>query len=341
MERIVDLTRQHEVQGRAKAMLRFVVGWGLNGSEDAGLVYAKQHVNPAHFDLIQRAATAALSSQGFAAMADSPPARAMLEASPTPSVLSRIPFLPAPFRTAFGVLAGAIAGSWVDEGAPIPVVDFASDRRELDLKKWATIVVTTKEWSRSPATGAIELLQRAFAIAERDISDTVAFDPDVVGSMTNGGTEITSTGSDAAAVETDVRALFAAFTGTNPYFVTGMLAARFLAFLRTTNGFPVFPNISLAGEGDIYGVPQFVSTGLDDELVLVDGDGIAVADGGLMIEPAASASLQMSTTPAAGAQNLVSLFQTNALAFRLSRYLNWAVRDGAAAFLHLPIGSPA
>lgn len=341
MQTVTDLTRSHEVQGRAKAFLRFAVGKAINGDTEAALLYVQPRVNPAHFDLIKRAATAAITSETFGAMADSPAARAVLEASPTPSVLSRIPFAPAPFRTVFGVLTSEIAGSWVDEAAPIPVVDFTSDRRELDLKKWAAIVVVTKEWGRSNAPGAIELLQRAFAIAERNISDSVAFDPDIVGSMTNGATEITSSGSTAAAVEADVEDLFAAFTGTNPYIVTGMAAARFLAFLRTTNGFPVFPNVSIGDEGEIYGVTQYVSPGLDDEIVIVDADGIAVADGGLTIESASSATLQMSTTPAAGAQNVTSLFQTNSLAFRLIRYLNWATRDGAAAFLHLPIGSPA
>ena len=42
------------------------------------------------------------------------------------------------------------------------------------------------------------------------------------------------------------------------------------------------------------------------------------------------------------ATEVISLYQTNSVGFKLSRFLNWAVtRDGAVAYMVLPAGSPA
>jgi hypothetical protein len=92
-----------------------------------------------------------------------------------------------------------------------------------------------------------------------------------------------------------------------------------------------FPGIGMNG-GTFEGMPAIVSEYAGPLLILVNASDIYLADeGGIQIDLSREASLQMdtaptqnSTTPTATA--MVSMFQTNSVAFRAERTINWARR---------------
>jgi hypothetical protein len=83
-------------------------------------------------------------------------------------------------------------------------------------------------------------------------------------------------------------------------------------------------------------VPVVQSASAKGDVILLDAGLLAFTDGGIDIVPSGEATLEMTDAPVgdilaptAPAQ-LVSLWQANATAFRLSQYLNWALANPAA-----------
>lgn len=80
------------------------------------------------------------------------------------------------------------------------------------------------------------------------------------------------------------------------------------------------------------GLPVLVSEVVPSDsngsiIVLIKQSEILLADeGGVSIDVSREASLQMNSTPATGAQQLVSLFQNNLLAIRAERMITWRKR---------------
>jgi hypothetical protein len=106
-------------------------------------------------------------------------------------------------------------------------------------------------------------------------------------------------------------------------------------------GAPAFPGITPNG-GTLAGLPvftsQYVPTDSDGPVVaLIKGDEIFLGDeGGVQVSVSDQASLLMdnaptmdSTTPT-GASAMVSMWQTNSVAFLVERFINWQKRRASA-----------
>jgi hypothetical protein len=155
-------------------------------------------------------------------------------------------------------------------------------------------------------------------------------------SILNLAPSVVSTGTDADAVRLDVRAVFQKFIDANNPPMSGvwvMSATNALALSLLLNplGQREFPGISMMG-GTFEGLPVIVSQYIGDVVALVNASDIYLGDeGGLAIDLSREASLQMldnptndSVTPTA--TSMVSMFQTNSVAFRAERTINWARR---------------
>jgi len=92
------------------------------------------------------------------------------------------------------------------------------------------------------------------------------------------------------------------------------------------------------------------TAGAGERIVAIDAAGVVVADLGVELDSAEAATLEMSTTPTntpggAGSpatpvpQQLVSLWQTDSIAIKATRFVSWARRADACAFLEVS-GSP-
>lgn len=240
-------------------------------------------------------------------------------------------------------------GYWVGEGRAKPLTRFGYERNILEIFKVANIAVVTEELLRrsSPAAEAMLRDQLAAAIAARlDIDFINPAKAAVAGvspaSITNGLTPVTSAGGDADAVRSDVRALMATFIAANNaptsgVWIMGSTTALGLSMMVNPLGQAEFGGISMMG-GTFQNMPAIVSDYIPaGTIVLANANDIYLADeGGMQVDMSREASLEMadnpahnSTTPTPSA-SLVSMFQTNSVAFRVERFINWSRRRPSA-----------
>ena len=264
-----------------------------------------------------------------------------------------------PFRVPLIKQTGGAVGYWVGEGKPKPLTKPAWGRTELSPLKAANIAVATTEALRDSSPSAEMLLRDDLAAAIVAVIDTAFVDPTNAGSagvkpasITDGLTGIPSTGNDAAAVRADVQAAMGVFiAGDNPItagvWIMSATRALALSMMRTALDTAEFPGITMMG-GTFFGLPVIVSEYVTDYVVLANASDIWFADdGGVSVDMSTEASLQMldnpnvdSVTPTATA--MVSMFQTNSVAFRAERTINWTRRrdTGVALIEDVAWGSP-
>lgn len=243
-------------------------------------------------------------------------------------------------------------GYWVGEGKAKPLTSFGYERRILEVFKVANIAVATEELIRRSGVAAEALLRDnlAAAIAARlDIDFINPAKAAVAGvspaSITNGVTGIASSGNDADAIRADIRALMATFIAANNapttgVWIMGSITALALSMMTNPLGQPEFAGVTMTG-GTFNGMPVIVSDYMPaGTVVLANAGDIYVADeGGVQVDMSREASLEMADNPAHNSDvptpaTLVSMFQTNSVAFRVERFINWARRrPGAVAVL--------
>lgn len=270
-----------------------------------------------------------------------------------------------PFRTPIITQTSGGQGYWVGEGAAKPLTKFDMSRTELAPLKVANIAVATMETLRDSSPSAEGLIRDELARALIARLDTDFIDPTkaaVAGvspaSITNDMTFIYSTGNTADNIRADVRALFNAFIAANNAPTSGVwimpaTVALALSLVQSPLGQAEFPGINMNG-GTFFGLPvivsQYVATAYDPDaagaqdaggiVALVNARDIGLADeGGVSVDMSQEASLEMADNPTGNsatptATSLVSMFQTNSVAFRAERTINWMkLRPTAVAAL--------
>lgn len=263
--------------------------------------------------------------------------------------LSRVPF----YSRVQSQTSGG-SSNWVGQGIQKPVTKFDYDAITLTSAKVAAISVLSDELVRfsSPSAEArvrdslvgiiVERLDRDFIDPDKAVSANVS-----PASITNGITGHTpSTGGDAADVRTDVATLLGDFITSNQnvsnlvWIMSGSSALQ-LMLMRNALGNREFPDITVNG-GTFEGFPVIVSqyaavvgSPTQNIVVLVNPSEIFLADdGGVTVDMSNEASIEMSDDPANDSGTIVSMYQTNNVALRAERYINWARgRTSAVAWL--------
>jgi HK97 family phage major capsid protein len=162
-------------------------------------------------------------------------------------------------------------------------------------------------------------------------------------SITNGVSGTASAGADAASVRTDAQVAMAAFVAAENSLDTGvwiMSGANALAISLMQNalGQTEFPGMTVMG-GTFFGLPVIVSSRAGTNIALVKASDIYFGDeGGIDVAISTEASLEMLDNPTGDsgtptAAQLVSMFQTNSVAVRAERSLNWMKRRASAVSL--------
>lgn len=260
---------------------------------------------------------------------------------------------PAPFRTRLITQTGGGQGYWVGQGKPKPLtaLDFAGTT--LEPNKVANIAVVSKEILMSSSPSAEPIIRDSLAAALRERMDTDFIDPTKnvsanvsPASITYGISLPNSSGNDADAIRADVKTMMQAFIDANNPPTSGvwiMSSGTALALSLMTNamGQPEFPGITLNG-GIFAGLPVITSeyvaaVSAGSYVYLVNASDIYLADeGGLTVDMSTEASLEMldsglsqDATAGTGA-SLVSMFQTNSVAFLAERMINWSKRRASA-----------
>jgi HK97 family phage major capsid protein/HK97 family phage prohead protease len=253
-----------------------------------------------------------------------------------------------PFRVPLISEASESDAQWVGEGKAKPLTRMTAGRTELNPLKIATIAVQTMELIRDSSPSSDILIRNSLAKAIAKRSDLSFIDPTNApsagvrpGSILNGVTAtLNSSATGADGVREDVQALIGAFVAANNALQSGvwvMSATYALRLMMMLNplGQREFPGISMQG-GTFFELPVVVSNYLTDYVALVNAEDIWVADeGGVDIAMSTEASLEMDSAPSHDSDTptpaeLVSMFQTNSVAFRAERTINWARRRASA-----------
>jgi hypothetical protein len=254
-----------------------------------------------------------------------------------------------PFRVPLVTQTAKGAGYWVGEGKPKPLTSWSYSRTTLTPLKVANIAVLTEELIRDSSPNAETLVRDELVEALRERLDTDFIDPAKAASagvspasITNGASHGNASGTgDADDVRADIRSLLSEYIAANNPPTSGVLIMRSgvaLALSLMTNplGQPEFGGITMNG-GMLLGIPvitsEYVPAGI---VVMANANDIYFADdGGFSVDLSREASLQMLDNPTNDtvtptATSLVSMFQTNSVAFRAERALNWAKRRSTA-----------
>jgi hypothetical protein len=357
-----DLTKRVETSRAARSLTHAILAKGANPGEFASELQLRLGTRSPHLEPLTNAAfggrlvsKAAVGSLGTAdAGLDSlhPLKSAWADIERRQTVIGRMGNAPrnVPGMTPITVVDSGVVAEFTAEGAPIKVAKPTLTDASQTPTKIALIVPYSAELARATNDNAATLIERDFSRAVAVGEDTALLDGQagVVGERPASilyGLSALGSGSPAD-LDEDVRLLLATVRGGEvvwPHFITSPAGARYLMAAReTTGGNRVFPNVTING-GNIHGAPLLISTGCPDAtLALVDADALLVTDAGIGIDAVRNASFQFDSAPSAGAAEVVSLFQTNAIGVKIERWITWrlAWTDGAA-FITLPLGSPA
>lgn len=273
------------------------------------------------------------------------------------TLVGRIPFRSAPFNVRIPRQTTGGTGYWVGEGEAKPVTKFNFDAVTLPYTKVANIAVITQELARfsNPSAEAVVRDQLAAACQER--LDTDLIDPAKAvssgvnpASLTNGLTALSSAGTSADNIRTDVMNLLEPFLIAN-YDVSGLVLvmpntlALAASLLVTSNGVKQFPDLTMNG-GSLQGIPVFTSmyaasgASFGNMVIAIDTNSVALADdGNFTVDVSTEASLQMLDNPTNSSDTptpttSVSLWQTNSIGIRCERFIHWVkLRSGAVVYM--------
>lgn len=256
-----------------------------------------------------------------------------------------------PFNVHVKGQTAAGSAQWVGEGNLKPLTSSGYSDVYLGWAKIAAISVATDELLRFSNPSAERLIRDdlANAVIERMDADFLDITSAAVtnvkpASITN---SLTNYGAGTASPEADIAGLWSAadsgnFDLTSAVYITTPAVARKLSGMTTAADNKRFPEMTPRG-GSIEGIPVIVSNHADaNSFVLVFASEIWLADDGVVtLDASREASLIMADNPQAlsdaaadgdaaisdlQAARAVSMFQTNQVAFRAERYINWKPR---------------
>jgi HK97 family phage major capsid protein/HK97 family phage prohead protease len=251
------------------------------------------------------------------------------------TILGKIPGLRnVPFNTKIPMQTAGGSYGWVGEAKPKPLTKLAFSSDTLGMTKVAGIVVLTEELVRSSNPSAEALVRADMVAGIAQFLDAQFIDPAVAAvagvnpaSITNGAPTAVATANPLA----DIMGLINHFATNNipidgVTFILSAANALALSFRTNLDGSPEFPGVGIGG-GTYKGLSFITSNTAVANVVALQPSLVLYADdGGVTIDASREASLQMDSAPMSPADATtvyVSLFQTNSVALRAERFINW------------------
>ncbi|MDM2987636.1 phage major capsid protein [Citrobacter sp. CK196] len=248
-----------------------------------------------------------------------------------------------PFNIRIPAQTSGGSANWVGQGKAKPLTKFDFESITFSFAKVSAIAVLTDELIRFSNPAADALVRNALAEAVIARLDTDFINPAKAevanispASVTNGIVAIPSTGDPDA----DAEAAFAQFVSNNlqptgGVWIMSSTNALALSMKKNALGQKMYPEMTLLG-GTFQGLPAIVSQYAGTNLTLLNAPDIYLADdGGVAVDMSREASLEMESEPTGDSitptgTELVSMFQTNSVAIRAERWINWKRRRTAA-----------
>lgn len=258
-----------------------------------------------------------------------------------------------PFNIRYASQTSGSTVGWVGQGKGKPVSKPQYTSGSLGFAKQAGIVVITEELARFSSPAAEETVRNDLVDQMVQFGDEQFIDPGVAAvasvnpaSILNGASNVrqaAATWTSAANVETDVKAFFKTFADNEidlagAYWIMTPAVALALSMIRTTGGENfAYPGISVMG-GTFFGLPVITSNSVPASVsagsiaAVVKPSEVFVADDNqIAVDVSREASIEMSDAPtndatAGTGASLVSMWQTNSVAIRVERMINYARR---------------
>jgi HK97 family phage major capsid protein len=262
-----------------------------------------------------------------------------------------------PFDTPVLIQGTGGTAKWTKEGDAKPLTEWTYTRTNMKPLKVAAIAAATKETLMRASVAADTLLRDELArsvgvaVDSTFMSDDAAVtDTSPAGILLNGTAVSVSGGTTVADIRCDIAAYLNAMADANlslqgTFWVMPERIAIALSLIANEVGNAAFPGITPTG-GTFAGLPVFVSgyspTDSDGSIVaLIKGDEIFLGDeGGVQMSMSDQATLIMDDAPTGNStsptghnpsgQAMVSLWQTNSVAFLVERFINFQKRRNAA-----------
>lgn len=238
------------------------------------------------------------------------------------------------------------SAQWVGQSTPTPLSQMGFVAITLPPAQISCLIAMTKELVRFSNPSGQLLARDDMIAAISTFADQQFISPGVAAvtnvspaSVTNGIAPIHSSGATVANLIADAQAAVQALinagtTLTTPVWVMHPHTALGLSAANTSGVF-AFPYVTING-GSWLGIPVVVSASVPWSvsgggiIALLNARDILVADQEtIVVDASEAAAIQMSTTPGAGPQQLVSAWQVGAVVFRATQYLNFAARNAS------------
>ena len=231
-------------------------------------------------------------------------------------------------------LTGGTA-AWVGEGAAKPLTNPTYGEVEIKEHKLAAITVYTQELMRrsDPAVDVLvrdDLIEASKTLIDNTFLDAAAASTTRPAGVLNGVAATPSTGTTAAAYETDLLTLINTFVAANlsldgAYFLMSETRAAQISLLRDALGNSYFAGMALRGTRTLMGIPVITSQAVGNKIILVKTSEILLAqDGGVDVSYSDQATLVDGATTH-------HLWQENKFAVRVEKFITWAKRRPIAA----------
>ena len=255
------------------------------------------------------------------------------------SVIGQLPFRAVPLGVRVLRETTGFIGYWVGEASAKPLSAGALDDVELAPLKNVAITVVTEPVLRLAPAQALPILMGMLTRAGAEVANA-AFLGDSAGvagvrpaGILSGATTIPATGD----VLQDLAALVEAYQGSfdSAAWIMRPSTAVQLHMLGARSSSSTFADLTRTG-GSLFGLPCVTSTQVPQDtsgggnIILLDTTAILLGSGSVELISARGASLEMSDAPTGSSAtptstSLVSMFQTNSVSLRATRYLNWIV----------------
>ncbi len=276
------------------------------------------------------------------------------------TVFDKLPLREVPANVNISGQDGAATGYWVGQSKSIPVSK--ADFMDVNLKplKVAALAVVSKELLRDSSPSAERLVRDALVEASAQRVDQTFLGAGAAvtnvspAGILNGVTPIASAGNDIEGVIADVKALYASFIAAHNadglQYISTQSLAKSLGLMQNVMGNFAFPGLSANGGtllGDTLVAGGNVTAG--SLILLKPSDIYKIGDRGVEVSLSTEAAIQMDDAPDGESDtptpnsNVVSMFQTESVAIKVVRPLNFAKRraSAVAAISGADYGTPA
>lgn len=264
------------------------------------------------------------------------------------TLFDQLPLTEVPANVRIKGQDGAATANWVGQSRAIPVS--AQDYSTIDLVplKVAALCVLSNELIEDSSPAADRLARNSLVEASAQKVDGTFFSTTAASSgvspagMLNGLTAIQASGTDEAAVRTDMQSLLYPFVVAKMAsgIVLCMNPAQGLAIGSMVNTFsqPSFPGLNETG-GVFGGRKVYAGDNVTaGQIVAIRPQDVwKIGDGGVQVSMSDVATVEMndapagrSDTPVAMASHTVSMFQTESTAFKVVRRINFQKRRSNA-----------